>query len=180
MHPLVDRKVFDNPYIDIEQAGICQHVAGSVAIRADSVGGEKRSIEILIHQLTVRTVAEDGLADVAARQIGAVAAHATEGVIYATVDGETEPVLPNIDPGDLPTVGEQGSPSLDSRTLIVLRFGPSVIGKHGETFADAFFEVVELSIPSTRAYASAADGQPRSVAKKVLGKLYARGPVKKS
>jgi len=127
LHPLVDRKVFDNPYIDIEQAGICQHVAGSVAIRADSVGGEKRSIEILIHQLTVRTVA----------------AHATEGVIYATVDGETEPVLPNIDPGDLPTVGEQGSPSLDSRTPIVLRFGPGVIGKHGETFADAFFEVVE-------------------------------------
>jgi hypothetical protein len=52
-HSLVDRQVFDSRQIDIKEARIRQQVAGSVAIRADGVHGEKRGVEILIHHLTV-------------------------------------------------------------------------------------------------------------------------------
>jgi hypothetical protein len=39
---------------------------------------------------------------------------------------------------------------------------------------------VELSLPATRPCTPAADGQPMSIAKNVLAKLYGRGTVKKS
>ena len=85
----------------LKKPGIRQHVARSVAVRADGVDGEERGVEVLIHHLTVCAVAEDGLADVAARKIGAIAAHTAERIVYAAVDRETKPVLPGVDAGEL-------------------------------------------------------------------------------
>jgi len=52
-HSLVDREVFDTRHIDIEKAGIRQLVAGSIAVRANGIDGEKGSVEVLIHHLAL-------------------------------------------------------------------------------------------------------------------------------
>lgn len=45
------------------------------------------------------------MVDVAAREIGPIAAHAGAGIIHAAVDSETKAALPGVDSGNLPSVG---------------------------------------------------------------------------
>ena len=106
LHPLIDMELFESCHINIEEAWIRQHITRRVAECAGGIGGEKRGVEVLIHHLSVRSVPENCLADVAADKIGAIESHTGARILCAAVDRKTETVLPGVDAGDLPSVGE--------------------------------------------------------------------------